>query len=71
MDKPIALRIQEFQQNISKVIGESGLSIFFIKYILKDLQAEIDTLSEQFAVDEINEYRRSLQNEQKDEEEQN
>lgn len=60
MDKPVSLKIQEFQQNISNVIGESGLPIFMIKYILKDLQVEIDELANQFAQQEISQYTESL-----------
>ena len=66
MDKPISLRIQEFQKNISNIIGESELPIFMIKFLIKDLCVEIDNIANDFAQKEIAEYYQSLENEQKD-----
>ena len=60
MDKPITLRIQEFQQNLSQVIADSDLPVFIIKYIIKDLNTEIDNLATDFANQEIAAYYESL-----------
>ena len=68
IDKPISLKIQEFQKNISAVIGESELPIFMIKFLIKDLCSEIDNVANDFAQKEIAEYYQSLENEKKDEE---
>lgn len=59
MDKPLALKTQEFQQNITKLINESGIPIQLIKYIIKDLYAEIDQLVENISKKEIDEYNQS------------
>ena len=68
MDKPLSLRIQEFQKTITEVIGNSGLPIFMIKYILKDLQDEIERVANDYAQKEIDEYYESLkQSEEKEE----
>lgn len=71
MDKPISLKVQEFQQNISNVIGESELPIFMVKYILKDLQAEIDRLTNDFAQKEIEEYYQSQESKEAEPTEEN
>jgi len=71
MNKPMSLKIQEFQQNISNIIGESELPIFMIKYILKDLQSEIDRLTNDFAQKEINEYYQSQKTEETESTEKN
>ena len=68
MNKPLSLRIQEFQQNISNIIGESELPIYMIKYIIKDLLSEIDNIANDFAQKEIQEYQESLKEESEKEE---
>lgn len=64
MDKPLALKIQEFQQAVSQVIQQSGLPIYILKYQIKDLLFEIEKLENDFAQREINEYYQSQQNEE-------
>lgn len=59
IDKPISLKIQEFQRNISNIIGESELPIYILKYLIKDLYAEIDIMSNEFAQKELSEYYQS------------
>lgn len=41
MDKPITLSIEDFKQELSKVINNSQLHIFIIDSILKDIYNEI------------------------------
>ena len=64
MDKPLSLKIQEFQQNVTQIIQQSGLPIYILKYQIKDLLSEIEKLENDFAQREINEYYQSQQNEE-------
>ena len=59
MDKPLPIKIQEFQQAISKVIEQSDLPIYILKYQIKDLLSEIEKLEQDFAQQEINQYYQS------------
>ena len=61
MDKPIALKIQEFQKEISNTIANSGLPIYILKYQIKDLLVEIEKLESDFAQKELEEYYQSQQ----------
>ena len=62
MDKPLSLKIQAFQREISNVISQAELPVYLLKYLIKDLYAEIDNLANEFAQKEIEEYNQSLQN---------
>ena len=64
MDKPLALKIQEFQKTISEVIGQSDLPIYILKYKIKDLLAEIEKLENDFTQKELNEYYQSQQSQE-------
>ena len=68
MDKPLALKIQEFQQNISDVISKSELPIYILKYQIRDLATEIDKLAENMAQEELQKYYQSQEEESKEEE---
>lgn len=59
MDKPLPIKIQEFQQAISKVIEQSELPIYILKYQIKDLLSEIEKLEQTFAQQEIEQYYKS------------
>lgn len=59
MDKPLSIKIQEFQQAISKVIEQSELPIYILKYQIKDLLSEIEKLEHTFAQQEIEQYYKS------------
>jgi len=59
MDKPLPIKIQEFQQAISKVIEQSELPIYILKYQIKDLLSEIEKLEQTFAQQEIDQYYKS------------
>jgi len=61
MDKPLALKIQEFQKATTSVIEQSGLPIYILKYQIKDLLAEIEKLENDFAQKELQEYYQSQQ----------
>jgi hypothetical protein len=59
MDKPLPLKIQEFQQNISHIIQDSGIPIYILKYQIKDLLSEIEKIEQDFTQREISEYYKS------------
>lgn len=59
MDKPLPIKIQEFQQAITDVIGKADLPIYILKYQIKDLLAEIEKLEQDFAQQEVNQYYQS------------
>ena len=59
MDKPLPLKIQEFQQAIAKVIAETDLPIYILKYQIKDLLSEIEKLENNFSQQEIEQYYQS------------
>lgn len=64
MDKPLPLKIQEFQKNVSQMIQQSELPIYILKYQIKDLLSEIEKVEQDFAQREISEYYQSQQNEE-------
>lgn len=59
MDKPLVLKIQEFQKAMSEIIASSELPIYILKYQIKDLLAEIEKLENDFAQKELQEYYQS------------
>ena len=67
MDKPLPLKIQEFQQGVSQVIQNADLPIYILKYQIKDLLNEIEKIEADFAQKEVDQYYQS-QEEQKDDE---
>lgn len=70
MDKPLPLKIQEFQQAMTDVIGKADIPIYILKYQIKDLLSEIEKLEQDFAQQEVEQYYQSQeQNEEKPTEE--
>ena len=59
MDKPLPLKIQEFQQAVSQLIEQSGLPIYILKYQIKDLLSEIEKIEADFAQQELTQYYQS------------
>ena len=59
MEKPLPIKIQEFQQAIADVIGKADLPIYILKYQIKDLLSEIEKLEQDFAQQEVNQYYQS------------
>jgi len=45
MEKPITLQIEQFKQDLVHLVNESGIPVFLLDYILKDLSNEIHMLS--------------------------
>jgi len=64
MDKPLPLKIQEFQQAITEIIGNADIPIYILKYQIKDLLSEIEKLEQDFAQQELNEYYQSQKTEE-------
>ena len=69
MDKPLPLKIQEFQQAMTDVIGKTDLPIYILKYQIKDLLSEIEKLEQSFAQQEVEQYYQSQQTEEETSEE--
>lgn len=61
MNKPLSLKIQEFQKDISNIISQAELPLYILKYQIKDLYNEIDKLINDLSQKEIDEYYQSLQ----------
>ena len=61
MDKPLTLKIQEFQKAVASIIEQSELPIYILKYQIKDLLSEIENLEQDFARKELEEYYQSQQ----------
>lgn len=60
MEKPISLRIREFRNNAVNLVNTSGLPLFIIEPILKDVYSAVQIKSEQeYQQDKIN-YENSL-----------
>lgn len=69
MNKPTTLLMEEFKQNMAKLINDSGLPAFVVEYIIKDLYTEISQLAMQVAEQEKAEYVQSLSEENKEDSE--
>lgn len=59
MDKPLPLKVQEFQKEVSDAIAKSELPIYILKYLIKDLYSEIEVMSSEIAQKEVSEYYQS------------
>ena len=59
MDKPLALKIQEFQKAMTEVISNSELPIYILKYQIKDLLSEIEKAEVEYSQQEIAQYYQS------------
>ena len=61
MEKPIMLVREEFVQNISNVINQSGLPAFVIEPILKDILVDITQIARRDYEQSKAEYEASLE----------
>lgn len=59
MDKPLPLKIQEFQQAVSQLIEQSGLPVYILKYQIKDLLSEVEKIEANISQQEISQYYQS------------
>ena len=60
IEKPLALKKEDLQNNLINLINNSGLPLFIVEYILKDLLQEIRTLNEQWVNPEKLRYQAAL-----------
>lgn len=60
IEKPLALKKEDLQNNLINLINNSGLPLFIVEYILKDLLQEIRTLNEQWVNSEKLRYQAAL-----------
>lgn len=60
MDKPITISIEEFKQQISDIINNSGLHPFILDSILKDVSNEIHLLYQNQVLRDKQTYEESL-----------
>lgn len=69
MEKPASLKLQDFKENAVSLVNTSGLPLFVIEPILKDLLAAVQTKMEQEYFRDKAAYEQSLKEEKTTEEE--
>lgn len=71
MEKPISLKLKEFRDNAVGLINTSGLPLFVIEPILKDILGQVKTkLDQEYLQDKVN-YEQSLKEQNNKEEGEN
>lgn len=60
MDKPISLKLREFKNNAVSLINNSGLPLFVIEPILKDILGAVQTKVELEYQEDVVRYNQSL-----------
>ena len=60
MDKPISLKMREFKNNAVNLVNTSGLPLFIIEPILKEVMCAVESKAEQEYQIEKATYERSL-----------
>lgn len=60
IEKPLVFKKEDLQKGLTELINNSGLPLFIIEYILKDLIQEVHTLNEQWMNLERNRYQTTL-----------
>lgn len=68
-EKPITLKVEELKENIAATLNESGLPIFLLDYIIKDLYNEIHILSENQLLKDKQSYAKSQEESEQEESE--
>jgi len=63
MEKPITLTIFETKKSIAEIIQKSGLPIYIIEPIMKELYTDIKIMNEQKLHEDIEEYKKENQEE--------
>lgn len=69
MEKPITLKLNEFKNNAVSLVNTSGLPLFIVEPILKDLLSAVQVKMEQEYQRDKAVYEQSLQEEKTTEEE--
>lgn len=61
MEKPIILKIEDFKRNLSKTINSSGLPIYVIHPILRDILFEAGNILNNEIVSEQEKYKMQIE----------
>ena len=61
IEKPIVIAKEELCQKITQVINESGIPLFIIEYVLKDMLNDIHNINQQFLKNEKVKYQAELE----------
>ena len=61
-EKPIMIAKEEFCEKITKNINESGIPLFIIEYILKDILNDVHNINRQILENEKVKYESELKN---------
>ena len=64
IEKPLILKKEDLQNNLTGLINNSGLPLFVVEYILKDLLQEVHLLNEQWTNSEKLRYQAALAEEE-------
>lgn len=57
IEKPLVLKKEDLQSGIAQLINDSGLPLFIVEYVLKDLLQEVHTVNEQWVNSEKMRYK--------------
>lgn len=63
MDKPISLKIKDFKNDVVNLINTSGLPLFIVEPILKEVLVAVQNKAEQEYQQDILKYEQSLKEE--------
>lgn len=61
VEKPIVIAKEELCQKITKEINESGIPLFIIEYVLKDMLNDIHNINQQILKNEKVKYQAELE----------
>lgn len=62
VDKPLIIAKEELCQKITQAMNESGISLFIIEYILKDILNDIHNINQQILENEKMNYEKNKNN---------
>lgn len=69
MNKPISIILEELQSSLAKTIVDTGLSMYLVEPIVKDLYVNVVTVAEQQKQAERKQYEEALAKEAAEQEE--
>ena len=62
IDKPLIIAKEELCQKITQAMNESGIPLFIIEYILKDILNDIHNINQQILENEKINYEKNINN---------
>ena len=62
VDKPLIIAKEELCQKITQAMNESGIPLFIIEYILKDILNDIHNINQQILENEKINYEKNINN---------